>query len=363
MNGRMTFTPVSKKKTPENSTQPSENSAAIAEILPILQNSLLKVESANATMLAASSKPTPKKLCGSLWHEGELCILVADTNVGKSIFAVQAGNNISSGKIQPILNCEAEKQPVLYFDFELSDKQFQRRYSCPSFCGTQTILYKFSDDFHRSSIDPDFAEVSDFDTVLMLEIEQAVKITGAKVLIIDNLTFLKTQAVDTAKEALPLMQKLKSLKSRLGLSILVLAHTPKRSYMNPISKNDIAGSKHLANFADSIFAIGESSQDKSIRYIKQLKSRETEIEYDSENVIECIIKKDHNYLHFELLRFGRERDHLRQTEPEELESQILSLREANPGLSLRELAELAGTNHMKVKRALDRLQANKENLL
>lgn len=106
--------------------------------------------------------------------------------------------------------------------------------------------------------------------------------------------------------------------------------------MYPISKNNIAGSKHLANFADSIFAIGESSQDKSIRYIKQLKSRETEVEYDSENVIECIIKKDHNYLHFELQRFGREREHLRQSEPEELESQIISLNGTNPELFLRE---------------------------
>ena len=359
MNGRISFTPITKPGNTENKAEIM--APAIQSESPKL--TLLKIEPANQTMLSASAKPIPKKLCGSLWHEGELCILVADTNVGKSIFAVQAGNNISSGKIQPILNCDAERQPVLYFDFELSDKQFQRRYSCQSFCGTQTILYQFSDDFHRSAINPDFAEVSDLDTLLMLEIEQGVKTTGAKVLIIDNLTFLKTQAVDTAKEALPLMQKLKSLKSRLGLSILVLAHTPKRSYMNPISKNDIAGSKHLANFADSIFAIGESSQDKSIRYIKQLKARETEIEYDGENVIECVIRKDYNFLHFDLTGFGRERNHLKQVEPEELEQQILSLRESNPDFSLRELAELAGTNHMKVKRVLDRNDPNHDNPL
>ncbi|NBO50672.1 MAG: hypothetical protein EBU80_13355 [Chitinophagia bacterium] len=83
--------------------------------------------------------------------------------------------------------------------------------------------------------------------------------------------------MDTAKEALPLMQKLKSLKTKYGLSMLVLAHSPKRSLFNPLTRNDIAGSKHLANFADSIFAIGESAQDKSFRYIKQLKSRAVEI--------------------------------------------------------------------------------------
>lgn len=359
MNGRISFTPITKPGKVENKVEVPTPEVRVER----QQLSLLKIEPANQTMIKASAKPIPKKLCGSLWHEGELCILVADTNVGKSIFAVQAGDNISSGKMQRILNCDAERQPVLYFDFELSDKQFQRRYSCPSFCGTQTILYQFSNDFHRSAINPDFAEVSDLDTLLMLEIEHGVKTTGAKVLIIDNLTFLKTQAVDTAKEALPLMQKLKSLKSRLGLSILVLAHTPKRSYMNPISKNDIAGSKHLANFADSIFAIGESSQDKSIRYIKQLKARETEIEYDSENVIECVIRKDYNLLRFDLTGFGRERNHLKQAEPEELEQRILSLRESNPDISLRELADLAGTNHMKVKRILDRNDPNHNNPL
>jgi RecA-family ATPase len=358
MNSRISFTPITKPSAVV--PKPKVPAPAIQSESP--SRNLLKVESANKTMAVASTKPIPKKLCGSLWHEGELCILVADTNVGKSIFAVQAGNNITTGKPQRFLGCEAEKQPILYFDFELSDKQFQRRYSCQSFSGSE-MLYEFSDGFYRISIDPDFAEVFDFDTALMAEIERAVLETGAKILIIDNLTFLKTQAVDTAKEALPLMQKLKSLKTRLGLSMLVLAHTPKRSYMNPISKNDIAGSKHLANFADSIFAIGESSQDKSIRYIKQLKARETEIEYDSENVIECVIKKDYNFLHFDLTGFGRERNHLKQFEPEELEQQILSLREANPDISLRELAEMARTNHMKVKRVLDRNDPNHDNPL
>ena len=100
-----------------------------------------------------------------------------------------------------------------------------------------------------------------------------IKEHNAKILIIDNLTYLKTQATETAKEALPLMKLLKELKGKYDLSILALAHTPKRNLSNPISKNDLAGSKHLANFTDSIFAIGESSKDKSLRYLKQIKAR------------------------------------------------------------------------------------------
>ena len=81
------------------------------------------------------------------------------------------------------------------------------------------------------------------------------------------------------------MKRLKELKIKHNLSILALAHTPKRNLIYPITKNDLAGSKHLSNFADSIFAIGESCKDKSLRYLKQLKARATEVIYDSENII------------------------------------------------------------------------------
>lgn len=55
------------------------------------------------------------------------------------------------------------------------------------------------------------------------------------------------------------MIHLNNLKKRYGLSILVLAHTPKRSMECPITSNDLAGSKRLYNFFDSVFAIGKSA--------------------------------------------------------------------------------------------------------
>ena len=68
-------------------------------------------------------------LFSEFWHEGEICILFADTNVGKSILAVQIGNAISRGVAIKNFKLEAKKQSVFYLDFELSDKQFQNRYS------------------------------------------------------------------------------------------------------------------------------------------------------------------------------------------------------------------------------------------
>ena len=57
---------------------------------------------------------------------------------------------------------------------------------------------------------------------------------------------------ESAADAMPLMKKLVALKKRHDLSILLLAHTPKRALCNPsLTRNDLQGSKMLINFADS----------------------------------------------------------------------------------------------------------------
>lgn len=99
-------------------------------------------------------------------------------------------------------------------------------------------------------------------------------------MVIDNLTYLRNET-ERAKNALPLMKHLKALKNKFDLSILVLAHTPKRDMTKPITRNDLQGSKMLINFCDSSFAIGESSKDKSLRYLKQIKVRNSEFKYDT----------------------------------------------------------------------------------
>ena len=102
------------------------------------------------------------------------------------------------------------------------------------------------------------------------------------------------------------------MKNKYGLSILALAHTPKRDLTRPISQNDLQGSKAIFNFIDSCFAIGQSTTNKDIRYIKQIKEREIGKIYDSDNVIVCRLDKPHNLIGFEFIGFGAEWEHLRQ---------------------------------------------------
>jgi hypothetical protein len=310
---------------------------------------LFTVKTASRWIEQAKTRPIPQMLFGELWFEGELCILFADTNLGKSILAVQIGNSISKGEQIRGFKLETPKQPILYFDFELSDKQFENRYSIKF-----EQHYNFDNNFIRVEINPDatIPEAQTFEDYLNHSLERSINETGAKVLIIDNLTYLKNET-EKAKDALPLMKHLKALKNKYGLSILALAHTPKRDLSKPITRNDLQGSKMLINLCDSSFSIGESHSDKNLRYLKQIKQRNTEQIYDAENVCVCQIDKPHNFLLFEFVNFGKEWEHLKQhteKDKENLNEKVSELKQQ--GRSLREIGAELGISHMKVSRIL-----------
>lgn len=307
---------------------------------------LFTIQTANSWIEQAKKRPIPKMLFSEFWYESEVCILFSDTNLGKSILAVQIANSISRGEYIPGFKLEAEKQSVLYFDFELTEKQFQNRYSVD-----YENAYQFDDNLLRVEINPD-SDIPDeltFEKFLSNSLETLIIERNSKVLVIDNLTYLRNET-EKAKDALPLMKELKALKNKYHLSLLILAHTPKRDLSKPITRNDLQGSKMLINFCDSSFSIGESSTDKGVRYIKMIKARNTEIVYDAENVCVCQITKPHNFLQFEFLDFGAESHHLKavsEKEKEELEGQIAELIQVEPGISAYAIAKKLCKNESK----------------
>lgn len=68
----------------------------------------------------------------------------------------------------------------------------------------------------------------------------------------------------------------------------------------------------LINFCDSAFAIGEPPPDKNVRYLKQIKQRNTAELYGADNVCVCLVNKPHNFLQYELIGFRREWEHLKE---------------------------------------------------
>jgi RecA-family ATPase len=314
---------------------------------------LFKVKTANEWLELAKTTPIPEMLFGEFWHEGEISILFSDSNLGKSILSVQIAESISKGKQINGFKLEANKQSVLYFDFELSAKQFEVRYSVKN--EIEKVYenhYSFDDNFKRIEMDSD-AEIP---TQIPIEIyfnqslEQSITETEAKILIIDNITYLKNET-ERSKDALPLMKYLKALKSKYGLSILALAHTPKRDLSRPITQNDLGGSKMLYNFIDSCFAIGQSNINKNLRYIKQIKARNTAMIYDTENVMVCQIEKQYNFLAFEFLEFGAEREHLKQLTQKDHDSKISeALQLKKQGLSNVQIAKQFGVSEGAVRK-------------
>jgi hypothetical protein len=313
---------------------------------------LFTVMPASSWIELAKTRPIPKMLFGEFWFEGEVCILFADTNLGKSILAVQIGNSISKGEQIYGFPLEAKKQPVLYFDFELSDKQFENRYSIQF-----QNHYQWDDNFLRVEINPDslIPENVSSEDYLNYSLEQSIIQTGSKVLIVDNLTYLKNET-EKAKDALPLMKHLKALKNKYGLSILALAHTPKRDLSKPITKNDLQGSKMLQNLCDSSFTIGESQKDTSLRYLKQIKVRFKEFRFDSENVCVCQISKPFNLLQFEFLDFQTEREHLKEVSEQDKGQRMAEALESHKqGHSNTAIAQRFGVSEGAVRKWLKKM--------
>ena len=296
---------------------------------------IFTVKTANRTIREAALRPNPDALWLTLWYEGEVCCLFSDSNLGKSIYAVQIATSI------------AKKQRVLYFDFELSDKQFQLRYSDEA-----NNLNQFPDNLYRVEINRDSLDAVNFEEAVIGNIEQTAIKLGAKVLIIDNLTYLCV-ASEKGDAAGTLMLRLMALKRKYGLSMLILAHTPKRCLSNPITQNDLAGSKKLYNFFDSVFAIGKSAKNSSVRYIKQLKVRYGNYTYDADNVIVCVIEKVGTFLQFVDIGYAVEKEHLKEpSEKDSTQEKETIKRMVAEGKTYRVIASELGVTLGKVQRAL-----------
>lgn len=234
-------------------------------------NSSFVIKSFNQMMEDAENTPDPKDLYMGLWAEGEIACLFAESNVGKSILAVQIVEHIG------------KEQPVLYVDCELLEKQVQLRYKNEE----TNIRHQFSEKCYRAEYS---SNVLSDETQRLRDIEIGALALQAKVIVIDNLTALCNDS-ESGEAAGRFMLNLKQLQMKHKWAILVIAHTPKRLSRAPLTANDLAGSKKLFNLFDTVFALGKSYRDPNERYLKQLKYRRGEFLYTEDNVLVLHITK------------------------------------------------------------------------
>lgn len=318
----------------------------------------LIIKSANEWIEEAKKKPTPKKIFGPFWYQEELSILFADTNQGKSLLAVQIIDSVTKGTSTLGLEMELIATKVVYFDLELTSKQFEMRYAQHD--KENDLLFdhfKFSELFLRAEINPyGYDEsIEEYEAFLVKEIENQTLKSRAEIIVIDNLSCLISDN-EKAKHTTPFLIRLNNLKKMYGWSILLIAHTPKRNLFTPISRNDIQGSKSFINLVDSCFAVGESQKDPSVKYLKQIKVRYGAFEYPSENVLDCRIGKISNFSSFEFIGFGRESDHLRQlnsSDKSQLKEKAFELKDN--GYSNVKIAEELGVSEGAVRKWLKKI--------
>lgn len=291
-----------------------------------------------------ATKTIIPQLFGKFWMEGELAFLFSTTNAGKTLLASDIGIAIASGNSwwpdMEILG----PQKVVLFQFELTQAQYSSRYM-----GAGDVL-------------PDGLSIISFDlcqyeskldllhSVLIMIQQMQSQPDAPKVFIIDNITFIMDSSMVSQKWSLSLTKELKTLKEMYGLSILLLAHSTKIKFGKPIELANMGGSMILHNFADSIFAIGESIWDSGTKYVKQLKCRSCS-KMDMVLTVEIAEKP---YLHFEFLGWNSEEEHLGEQMYHEAISPegraVIAKLRVEDGLSIRDIAAKLGLSKSSVGR-------------
>ena len=228
---------------------------------------IFSVKKANDWIKDSRERPDPRSFFHGLIVEYECTVIFASSGVGKSIFVTQIAEEI------------AWKEPLLFIDLELADKQFQMRYTDP----VTNQVHMFPDNFERAEIDPELIVGEDLEEAILDSIEDSAK-RGTRFFVLDNITFACNDS-EKGATAGQFMMKMIRLKKKYHLTIIVIAHTPKRRGYEPITQNDLAGSAKLINFFDAGIAIVRSARDPNLRYVKQVKVRTGEFLHDADNVI------------------------------------------------------------------------------
>lgn len=291
------------------------------EIKEVVRKTATKdVMTANERLEHAKSLPPIKKLFGQIIHKNELVILFGPSGCGKSILSVQMAEAFANGDSLFDYPNEAGKQKVLYFDFELSHQQFLKRYS-DNFGNPHT----FTDNllFYNLNLNEiiDSINGKNLQDYMFDKICQLIQETKATVIIIDNITYLDSESLTDGDKALKMMKILNKIKIEKKVTIIVVAHTPKRKNTNKLTIGDLAGSSNISNFADNVIGMNISDTEKNFRYMKQVKaSRSAPIELDDNNVLILEINKT-DKLYFKTVKYDVEKNHIKEMNNSDIETQ------------------------------------------
>ena len=300
------------------------------------------VKPLNGWMDQAETMPEATYLYHRVFVKGEVTALFAPTNAGKTIYSYQMADAVAH-----------EGYRVLYIDCEMTLQSLRSRYFSED--GARHI---FSENLIRAELCAELLTSDNPQEVIFRSIEKAAK-EGFDIIFVDNISFLCAD-MEKGQTAGQLMAKICGLRKEYEVTILIVAHTPKRKGDEPLTSYSMFGSSMLAAFFDAIVAIGISVTHPEIRYVKTCKFRSGPYPYPADGVALYRIEQIDGFTQFVFQDIGDEADHLKprfgegfdtsssdqQPNLEEI-GEVLLLRET---LSVRAVAEKMNLSPSAVQR-------------
>lgn len=254
-----------------------------------------------------SKKHEPlQKLVGDFIYSEELTLFYGLSGLGKSMFAVQMGLAISEGQDLDlgndiVLENQCEPMKVMYFDLELSERQFYSRVK--GLKGYSNFIYC---NVKRGEAIPSKNPISVFE-----QMKNASKDFGAKCIIIDNISRVSGD-IEKSEPAKEFMDACLKLVKGEKYNIIIVAHITKKEPFITITKNDLRGSGILYDLSDSALSIGKANrvntEKKGEVYLIQMKTRSDKYFYDNQSVIHCIQNKENDFLKLDAIGLEKEND-------------------------------------------------------
>ena len=187
---------------------------------------VLRAKKLSTILQEEKLKPAKLLLFGTLWKEGELCVLIGEAGTGKTILGMQIGLAIADPErfrhfdyniVNDTLDVTTEPQRVLYMNFEMDNSQLFERFS-----GEDGTVFESPQNFVVMDMESDNSTLEDYKESILRRLEEF----DAKVLIIDYLSSfvafgLKVEENDSVVK---FMAWLKDVKINKGISILLIHH-------------------------------------------------------------------------------------------------------------------------------------------
>lgn len=216
----------------------------------IIPNNKELILPANEFMQNCYKATPPVSIDGTRLRTGEVTFFFGSTGAGKSITVMDLA----------IRNAHKLSGNVLAIDAENKSHQISERYP---------EGFKFPPNFLMMDMTIFLANTDGVLTEdLILDI---IKLHNIQLLIVDNLGFISPEAVQDQKASHRLIKMFWSVVVKSQISLLIVAHTPKRENDKPLEIKDLEGSAKISNYADSIVAVGRDSN--GTRYLRTLKTR------------------------------------------------------------------------------------------